>query len=91
MTNKQKCDKLAKILETVAEKMRDPSIGGKVWTAEEPALQTLVAQLSIILKRATEISNDVPPRSLRKISGIRKGRNKEEESVEDDWPDIISD
>jgi len=91
MTNKQKCDKLAKILDTVAEKMRDPSIGGKVWETEELALQTLVAQLSVILKRATEISNDIPPRSLRKSSLARRGKAKQEEDVEDDWPDIISD
>lgn len=89
MTNKQKCDKLAKILETVAAKMRDPNIGNKVWETEEPALQTLVAQLSVLLKRATEISNDIPRRSLRgsKINS----KSKQEEEFEDDWPDVISD
>jgi len=83
MTSKQKCDKLAKMLETVAGMLREPSLGTKVLEAEEPALQTLVAQLSIVFKRATQISKN------ENSSMKRTGKKTKEDDVSDDWPDII--
>lgn len=89
MTDKQKCEKLASVLETVATKLRDPKIGIKIWETEEPTLQTLVAQISVILKRATDISNDALPRSLQKRG--RTAKTKKAETEEENWPDILLD
>ncbi len=76
LTTKQKCEKLARVLETVASKISDPNMGEDIWKSEEPTLQILVAQLSILLKRADKLS---------KQSDIKNTQ------IEDDWPDIILD
>jgi hypothetical protein len=86
MTTKQKCEKLANVLETVATKLRDTSIGTKVWEAEEPSLQILVAQLATILKRATDISNDIQPEPKKRGSQSKRIRE-----YDDEWPDVIAD
>ena len=78
MTTKQKCKKLADVLDVVATKLRDDNIGIKVWEAEEPSMQSLVAQIHIFLKKAIEIAE--PTKKTSKLS---------KRNLSEDWPDII--
>jgi hypothetical protein len=73
MTTKQKCEKLAKALDTVASKLRE-DIGAEVWESEEPAVQALIAQVQVFLKKAILIEN-------KKSSGTSK--------TLDDWPEFL--
>lgn len=92
MTSKQKCEKLARVLETVASKLREPELGVKIWEENEPTMQALVAQVHMFLKRAMEIdSAELPNTSTKK----RKTKNMDEDEQKDfkllhDWPDILS-
>lgn len=84
LTTKQKCEKLATVLETVAVKLRDEKLGAVLWETEELSIQTLVSKLSLILARAADITSD-SPKGVRRYS---KKSTKAKEVV-DDWPDII--
>jgi hypothetical protein len=75
-TIEQKCEKLAKILETAADKLRDPDIGVEVWQKEGHAIQSLIAQLTTVLSRAKKISNSA--------------NYKKKKSEIEEWPDTIS-
>lgn len=91
MTTKQKCEKLAAVLETVAAKLRDSEIGEKVWEAEEPTMQTLVSQVHIFLKRAITLSA-TDTKSLKFKSKKSKNSAKEkdtDDAILNDWPEII--
>lgn len=79
LTTKQKCEKLAKMLEIVATKMRDPDLGENIWEMEEPSIQVLVSQVSTLLSAAKKVSSN---------STKNKAEAKLEENEE--WPDIIS-
>lgn len=92
MTTKQKCEKLAKVLETVASKLRDPSLGEEIWQKNEPTMQALVAQVHMFLKKAMEMdTSNLPNTTTRKRKS--KDTNTEEErdhKLLHDWPDILS-
>jgi hypothetical protein len=90
MTTKQKCDKLAKVLDTVASKLRE-DIGVQVWENEEPTMQALVAQVHLFLKKAMDISaNEVPQTTKRrKKTKELKDEEQKESKILNDWPDIL--
>lgn len=91
MTTKQKCEKLAKVLETVASKLRE-DVGTTIWEKEEPTMQALVAQVHLFLKKAMDAtSGGLPHTAKRKRKP--KDLNKEEEKeyrILHDWPDILT-
>lgn len=91
MTTKQKCEKLAKVLETVAEKLRDSDIGVKVWEQEEPTMQTLVAQVQLFLKKAMDVSSEGLPQTAKRPSKkkTKEISDEKDNQILNDWPDII--
>jgi hypothetical protein len=80
MDTKQKCNKLANVLETFAAKLRDPQIGEELWESEEPTMQILVTQLQKALNKAAEVT---------KSSSKKRVRVKKKVVEEDEWPDLI--
>lgn len=92
MTTKQKCEKLAKVLETIAAKLRDPEIGVKVWESNEPIMQSLVTHVHLFLKKALELeTKGEAPKSARGKKSAAKRTEEEERDYrrEMDWPDIL--
>ena len=79
MTTKQKCEKLAKVLEVVATKLKDESIGVAVWERESPTMIALGANLQIFLKAAI----DVASAENKKADDAKNSENL------DDWPEFI--
>lgn len=92
MTTKQKCEKLAKVLETVAEKLRDPKLGPDLWEQNEPTMQSLVGQVHIFLKRAMDLdSSDLPSTAKRKRTSKDINAEKDrDDRILNEWPDTLS-
>ena len=89
MTTKQKCEKLANALESVASKLRDPERSIALWERNEPSMQSLVAQVHLFLKREMEANS---PNTVKKG---KKPKDMDSEEGKDylilhDWPDILS-
>jgi len=90
MTNKQKAEKLVKLLDTVSRIMSEAPTNAKLWEMEEPVLLGLLAQLGVIIKRANELLDNDSPRSIRKSTKRNKSGERSAET-HDDWPDVLSD
>lgn len=89
MTTKQKCEKLAKVLETVVSKLRE-DIGKEVWERDEPTMQALVAQVHLFLKKAIDVSSE---RNVKTVKKSKRSKSADAEAEDDkimnDWPDIL--
>jgi hypothetical protein len=89
MTTKQKCEKLAKILETIAERLRQDS-GAELWEKEEPTIQALVAQAQMFLKKAMDFeSDDLPSTARRRKPKNMKADEEKDYKILNDWPEIL--
>lgn len=89
MTTKQKCEKLAKILETIAERLRQES-GAELWDKEEPTIQALVAQAQMFLKKAMDFeSDDLPSTAKRRKVKKTKTEDEKDDRILNDWPEIL--
>ena len=64
MNPHNKCLKLASVLDTFAEKLRDPNIGVDLWAKNEASMRTLVTQLLLILNSAAELNK---PNTLEQL------------------------
>lgn len=84
LTTKQKCEKLAKTLEVVVSKLRDPAIGVELWHEEELTIQLLIGQITNFLAAAKKLSSTKPTTTKVTKTISKKKVDKEE------WPDIIS-
>lgn len=80
LTTKQKCEKLATMLDSVAVKLRNPDMGEEIWEMEEPTIQALVSQITTILSAAKKISTGV-------YKDVKDSSKKKPEK--DAWPNII--
>lgn len=74
MKTAEKCQKLSAVLETFAQKLRDPNIGVDLWDENEDTFLVLTSKLHKILTKAS---------MLRDHTAIENPEDIEE------WPDII--
>lgn len=87
MSSKQKCETLAKALERVADKLREP-MGRKIWDEIEPTMQSLIAQVHLFLKKEIELTSEELPASKKSKLKELKDDDKDNQIL-NDWPDII--
>lgn len=89
MTTKQKCEKLAKVLETVVSKLRE-DIGQEVWEKDEPTMQALIAQVHLFLKRAMDLTAGTNGKTVKRAKKNKDPKTEEEDDrILNDWPDIL--
>lgn len=79
MNEQYKCHKFAKVLETVAKKLRS-EIGETLWEKERHSINTLAANLQLLLILASKIEKE----------NSRKPVTTDDKNLLNDWPDIIT-
>lgn len=81
MTTEEKCKKFAKVLESIASKLRDPNIGVPIWDKDNFMVQSFVSSAHMFLRTARAFEDSVPSKN--------KHNNTKDKDLLDNWPDII--